>query len=373
MNKNVINSFQFSIMIIMSMMASFLGISFFSIIKATGVDACWSVIIGGILGIFVLIGFILLFNYEPDLPLDKKVFKLFGEKIGVVINVIFWLIAFSMGLTAMFNLNNFITSQFLTETPTLLIGIIFSLLIIVINIKGIEVISRTCLILFVINIFLYILTVFGLAPKVDISNLKPFLEFGLSRPFNGAFYVLGFSIVPIFIFLMIPKNSLLDKEKVNKFLVGVYSLAVILMFFVLFFTLGNLGIYLTSIYQYPEYIVLKNIELFGFIDRIENLVTIQWIFGLFMNLSFIVFFLTNMIKNNNKSKLLTIFITTFILIISQIIFSNNTVFNNYTYRYSIFFRIIILIILTFMIMTVFYRKIVDSKKDKVKNKFPTYN
>lgn len=362
MMQNKINSLQLGSILVMMMVASFLGTGFFSVVKAAGVDAYLSIIIGGILGIIILISFLYLFNYEPDLPLNKKNIKLFGNKLGMVINLFFALITLSMGLTSMFNLTNFITSQFLPETSALVIGIIFAILVILINIKGIETISRTCLILIVINLIFYLFAFFGLIKDFDIANLKPFLEYGINRPLHGSIYILGFNIMPIFLLLMIPKNSLVNSEKAKNFLIFFYILGLILMFFSLFLTIGNLGIHLTSIYQYPEYIVLKNINIFKFIDRIENIITIQWLFGLFINLSMVVFFLSNMVKNDNKSKLIPIIITSAVLIIARTAFVNNTIFNNYTYKYSLIFRISILFMLTIMVIAIFYKKNIKTKK-----------
>lgn len=356
MKQNKINSLQLSAILVMMMMASYLGAGVFSVIKASGVDAYLSVILGGIIGSVILIMFTYIFNYEPDLTLNQKIIKLFGKKIGAVIISIILLIVFSMGMTAIFNLTNFITSQFLPETPLILIALVFAFLVILINTKGIEVISRTCLILIVINFFLYLVALIGLIPGFEFSNIKPFLEHGLKRPMMGTTYVIGFNILPIFLLLIIPKNILVDKEKANKFLTGFYIFGIILMFFMMFLTLGNLGIYLSSIYQYPEYISLKNISILGFIDRIENIVSSQWIFGLFINLTMVVYFIANTIKKDYHGKITPTIITLAILFTSSYVFKNNTLFNNYTYDYSLFPRIIILIILTFTVIAIYLKR-----------------
>ena len=75
------------------------------------------------------------------------------------------------------------------------------------------------------------------------------------------------------------------------------------MFGIIFITLGNLGINLSQLYQYPEYIVLKRINLFEFLDRIENLLSIQRILKIYISLSFFTYFISNTIKPHNKSSL----------------------------------------------------------------------
>ena len=81
MRQNKINSLQLSSILVMMMMASYLGAGVFSVIKAAGVDAYLSIILGGIIGSIILIMFTYIFNYEPNLTLDQKIIKLFGKKL----------------------------------------------------------------------------------------------------------------------------------------------------------------------------------------------------------------------------------------------------------------------------------------------------
>lgn len=362
MNLKKINCLQFCSILLINMLASFLGVGVFSIIKAASVDACFSVIFSSIFGIFALIMFLCIFNYEPDLPLTGKLNKLFGKKIGTILIIFIIIMTFISGINAMFNLTNFITSQFLPETSLLLIGIIFSFLIIMINIKGIEIISRVTIIIITINIILYLIAFFGLIPDFDFSNLKPILEHGINPPLYGSLFIVCNNIIPVFILLTIPKNTLVDKENFNKFVIPFYFAGFVLMFFAIFQTLGNLGIHLVNIYQYPEYIVLKNVDILGFADRIENIVTSQWIFGLFIYITMVVYLINNSIKFNNKSYLLPTSITILILAFSKWLFPNNTIFNEYIYKYSLFPKLLVLVILTFTAIAI----ILKEKKIKLK-------
>lgn len=351
MIKDKINSLQLSSMMMMLMVASFLGIGMFSIIKSAGVDAYISILIGGIAGIFVLLTFFVIFDYEPNLSIGDKFKNVFGKKIGTVLNLITLLIVITLGISAMFNLTTFITSQFLPETPAWIIGVAFSLVVILINIKGLETLSRTCLILLIICIILFLGSMIGLIPEFQLSNLKPYLEYGFKRPLIGAFYNFSFNIIPIYFLLVVPKNSLVNKEKYKKYIWIFYVASVAFKFILMLMTMGVLGIHLASIYQYPEYIVLKRINLFDFIDRIENIITIQWLFGLFFNMSFVVYYISNSLKFANKSKLLPIILQAIIFFESLFLFKNNTNFNDYTYtkvpivRLSLLFIYILLFIM----------------------------
>lgn len=330
--KDKINCLQFCSMFILIVYGSFLGIGVFSIVKAAGINAYLSILIAMILGIPLLLIFIYLFNYEPDLPLPEKIKKLCGKKIGFVINFGLLIIVALMGVNLMYNLVNFIVSQFLPETPTFFVGFMFLIVIGYANSKGIETISRVCFILLLLVLILFSTAFFGLYPNFDMSNLKPFLEFGVERPLIGALYFIALNLDPILMLLMIPKNKIADNKNFKKMISVTYIISILLLFFVVFFTLGNLGIYLASIYQYPEYIVLKRINLFNFLDRIENIITTQWIFALFGSLCFIVYYIKNVFKYENKSKTLPYLIPLLLLVCAHFFFPNNTAFNSFTYH-----------------------------------------
>lgn len=356
MNKDKINCLQFGSMMTMLLIASFIGIGMFSVIKSSGVDAYISIVIAAIAGIFILLSFFVIYDYEPSLNVSEKLKKVFGKPIGTIINFVSLLIILTMGISAMFNLTTFITSQFLKETPPILVGICFAFVIILVNIKGIETLSRTCLVLLFINLTLFVISIVGLIPEFQVSNLKPFLEYGFKRPIIGAIYNFLFNLLPIYLLLIVPKNNLVNKDKYRKYMWIFYVLSFIVKFFLILITLGVLGIHLASIYQYPEYIVMKHIKMFNFIDRIENVITIQWLFGLFFNISFVVYYISNSIKPCHRSKLLPAVITILILVGSAVLFKNNTTFNNYTYTKVPYIRSILFIIYILLFIGVLCKK-----------------
>lgn len=364
MENKKISSLQIGALFIMITIAAFSGIGIFSIVKASGIDAYLSVLIAGMVGILYLLIYFYIANYEPDLMLGEKVSKLLGKKIGCIVNFISAILIFISGMNVMFNLSNFIVSQFLPETPNYVVGILFSVIIIYVNIKGIETLMRTGFILTILSMILYVITLFGLLPSFDTSNLMPFLEHGIIRPFYGAFYILSLNLISIFNLLIIPKNQLADAKKLKKVMSIAYFISIIALFIIVILILGNLGIHLTSIYQYPEYIVLKRIKIFNFIDRIENILTVQFIFSMFASMCLNIYCITNLLKPRHKSKLFPTIITILILIISTMIFKNNTQFNNYTYQIAPFIRLIFLAIIVVIALIIFIkRKTIKNKQD----------
>ena len=345
MDKNKINTLQFCCCFWSLLLASFLGMSTFFIIKSAKINSLFSILISFIFSLLLLFIFIKIFNYEPNLNFKEKLNKLFGKKISFILGYIFSIAIFLLGIFMSFDANHFIASQFLFETPTLVIGLIFVLLALYLNSKGIEVITRVATILFFINILLFLMPIFNQIGEIDLNNFKPILENGFSPVLKGALYIVIINVLPIFTMLIIPKNSIVANKKTNKWLFGFLTFGFIMMFLIILFTIGILDIYLAEIYQYPTYMVLKRIKLFDFLDRIENLIMLQWIFETFIGYSLIVYFINKM--TNIKSYIIAFSM----LFISYITFGNDTIFNNYGINFTPYIGITMFII----ILIVFFK------------------
>ncbi len=354
--KNKINCLQYSTMVVLIMVSAFMGIGVYCLVQAAGIDAYITIPLGMIVGIPVLLLFLYIANYEPDLALPKKLEKLYGKRLGKVVTLICAIFIFIFANNYMFNLINFIVSQFLPETPLLVVGIVFAVLTIYTNTKGIETISRVSLLLLTINLILFAIGFIGLIPSIDTSNLKPFLEFGIGRPLQATFYFVTLMIMPIFALLIVPKNQVVNPEKYNKSIVISYLVSLFIIFGFCIITLGILGIHLASIYQYPEYIILKHVNLFGFLDRIENIITAQWIFGLFFCVAFAVYYIGNSIKLEHNSKMLPTSIVTLMLLASVYLIPNNTFFNVYIYYVAPILRVASLVVFIIIAISIFIKK-----------------
>ena len=330
--KEKINSLQFANTFILIILSSSIGLSLFTTIRAASIDSYFCIIIGSIIGIIPLLFFLYIFNYEKDLPIYEKTTHLFGKVIGNIINILITLLYFVIGITVLFNLGNFIVSQYLSDTPLLLVLIITIAVIFHGVNKGFETITRVSSIFIIIVFAFFIFSFIYLSQEFRLENLKPILEFGLKKPILGGIINMLITLSPIYTLLIFPKNNLVDKEKINKYLWIGYIISAITIFLISFLSNGTLGKYLIELYQYPGYISLKRISLFGFIDRIENFLSLHWILCSVINLSMIIYYLKGNIIKKKNSKLFNLILCIIIVITSYNIFSNNTMFNNYTYK-----------------------------------------
>ena len=363
--KEKINSIQFTSTYILCLVSSSIGLSLYTTIKLAGHDSYIGTLTGIFMGIIPLLLFLYIFNYKKDLPLYEKTIYIFGKVIGTIINIFITLLYFIIGMTVLFNLGNFIVSQYLSDTPLLLVMSVFILVVFHIINKGIETITRVGSICIVIVLFLFLFSFANLFMEFQLDNLKPFLEFGLKNPVIGGFINMLIALSPMYSLLIIPKNNLIDKEKVNKYIWLGYFLSGAVVFLVSFLSNGVLGKYLIELYQYPGYISLKKISLFGFIDRIENFISLHWILSTFINLAMIVYFIKSNVKQKGNSKILNFIICSLFVWASHKVFDNNTVFNNYTYKTYPYFLGALMIIFLVICISIFVKKRIEKKNENI--------
>lgn len=356
MNKTKFTSFQFAILIVFPILSLFSGIGSYNLFRIASIDAYMSPIIAGVIGIVILKLFLYIFDYLPDKNIVEKNKFLFGEILGTIINYFVCFLFLMIAVVLIYNVSNFAVSQFLAETPLLVFMILLGIVLVYNVSLGIENISRVGIIFFGIIVFLTIISTLGIIPTVEMSNIKPILEYGYEKPIMGGLFLSLVNIVPIFSLLIVKKDALIDKKKTGKYLSIFYIMGIFFIFLTLFLTISSLGIYLSLEYQYAEYTVLKKISFLNFIDRIENFIYIKWILSTIMFLSIILFYISSSINKKSK-KVVPGAILAIVIYISLKIFKNNTIFYNFTADIFPYICLMILIVFIIICINIFVRKL----------------
>lgn len=354
MKKDKLTDKEFSCLICFPILSLFSGIGTYNIIKSAKTDAYISVLISYLIGFIILGLFIYIMNYRKDLNINLKIKYLFGKYLGFIINCLINILIFIIGGVLLYNISNFAISQFLSETPLLIFMLLLGIILIYNVSLGIENISRVSVIFLGIICLLTIISTAGILPSFELSNLKPFLENGIEKPFKSGISLTLTNVIPIFTLLIIPKDKISD-QKLNKHLILFYSFACFFTFLAILLTLGALGIYLSELYQYPEYTVLKKISLFNFIDRIENFIYIKWILSSVISLSLIIYYISSSVKEKSK-KIVPAITTTIMIATCLLIFKNNTIFYNFSYYIFPYLNLLLLIIFIIVGINIFIRK-----------------
>ena len=332
----------------------FAGVAIHNLTYLARQDSWISVIIAFIVGIIPFLLFYALLNLEPNLNILDITLKYCGKVIGTIINFIFIISVIFHASIVLWNLSNFINSQFLFKTPILAISIIFMIPIIYTVSKGLKTIGRTSTILFLTTIIIYFLSLFSLIGKVELSNIYPIFENGVIPVFDGALITFAYNVIAIYPLLIIPKNNISENNKLGKSLIKFYLYNFITMFIVIFLIITIFGAPLAILYQYPEFHILKTVNVANFFQRVESILAFQWLFDFAVGLMIFVYFIKTALKqtfslNNKFDKPLIFIISILIIYLSTIIFENNTIaydFLGKTYKYV---RVLILFLIPLIV------------------------
>lgn len=318
-------------LIIIQTVTTFFGISVSILKESSGVNSWLSALISYIIGLIPLLIIIYISNYRPDLKLHEKINNLFGNKIGFCINVLLSLLLITLGITLLYNINNFILSQFLYRTPFIISCSLFMILIVYTANKGINVISKMALLLLVINIALYTINIASLFQSIDINNFLPLLKENTKNIIPASVKIASINYLPLLTILIIPKERLTVPKNHSKTIIISYIIGAIISFGLIVTTFGVLGIDLVNAFEYSEYIVLRKVKLLGFLERIENIISLQWIIGTFVYLTTIIYTISKSLpfKSTKAYKYINILVGGILVALTIFIFKDNTIFDKY--------------------------------------------
>lgn len=338
----------------------FIGIGFTRILSISKQDTWLSILIAFIIGFIFLNFFLRFMNYEKDLNIFEKNKKIFGKKIGNIINFIMNILVILYFMFSLWNLSIYIQNKFLDQTPKFLIMFLFLIPVVYLVNKDIKTIAKVSFICFFIAIIEFNLSVFGLTNFLQFDNFKPFLYNNTNNIISCSFIFLSYFLTPFFLILIVPKNNIDKPYKLNKSFKFFYIIS-FLEFFVSFsFIISIFGIDYAKLFYYPEFSVLKKISFFDFIEHVENFLSTQWLFSLFigsvMNLYFFKCYLCQInIKKVKIKNFIYYLLIAISLFISPKLFYNTTAEYNFVKQYYIYIYTIpflIYIIFTLIIIKI---------------------
>lgn len=330
MNKDKINSFEFSSVIPLIVSNSILGSGFLYLYNYSSKSSIISMIIGLFISILPILLVFKIFNTYPDLTLPEKLKKIFPKRIYYIINILFILISLSLSSLIFFRLIVFFHSQFTGTFSKLAIATILVLTSYYLTSKNIEVIVRFSALIIFICLFLFLFDSISLIPEVKLDNIFPLSTPNFRSILTSSLIFSALFSGPSFLLLIIPKNNIVDRHKLKKGVITSYLISGISLLLISIITLGVLGIDLIKIYTYPAYIVLKRIHVISFVNSIENITVLMWFFILIFTSSFSLFFskecITNIITIKHK-KILNIILNLLIAFLPLLLFKNKLFFD----------------------------------------------
>jgi len=354
MNAKKLHLFEYNCISYFLIRSAFIGICLNNLLIISKQDSWISVILAFFLGFIPLGIFYLIINHKPKENIIDFIKNSCGNILGSIINILITIFIFIFTSLLLWNLINFIGSQYLYKTPNLVISITFAIAIYYICSKSINVIGRTAIILFYISAILFIFSGLGLVFQLDVSNIKPTFEYGFIPILNGSFQYISYNVLPLFLITIIPREKLKDNNK--KIIINgiiTYSIATLSLFIVTFFLLSIYGIEFAQILQYPSYHILKRLSILGFIQRVESILSIQWILDLFVVIVMGIYFIKTSLRqtfNLKDYKLISFTLVVLLVIVTNYLFKNNTIGNKFILNIFPFLNYIFLLIIPTIIL-----------------------
>lgn len=253
----------------------FLGFGYSVILYYTNKDSWICFLLGTLLGIMLIYGISKIKKWMGSKTLneylqEKKVLK-------YIILTIFLLFNIYILSQLTFILETFASSFFLIYSPTFFILIPIFFLIYRITKKSWQSIGRIAEIFMPISLVIVILSLVILTPYGTTDKFLPIMTQSNLDMIKCTIFFAFYTSSPFLLLLNAPME---DNKLIRKYLL---STATIILIGILI--IAVLGPNLIQIYRYPEYMILKKIKVFQFLEKVENIVSITWILDVFMTLS----------------------------------------------------------------------------------------
>nr|WP_306813059.1 endospore germination permease [Paenibacillus soyae] len=181
-------------------------------------------------------------------------------------------------------LGDFMTTQIMPNTPIEIVYFLF-LVIVVRGVRsGLEPLARSAEIFAPWVLMLSVLLVIFVLPDIRLYRIEPLFYQGLAPVLGGAYPFVAFSYFEVGILMMIFPYVKEPKKIRSNLLIGTL-LSGLLLSSVIFLCLTVFGPNVTADLMYPSYLLARKIEIGEFLQRIEVIMAIIWLFTIYFKMS----------------------------------------------------------------------------------------
>ncbi len=269
----------------------FLGFGYSLLLTITSKDSWISFLLGTLLGIIFVS---LIAKIKEDM--QEKTWKEYiqQKKNGKwILSIIYFLFLIWIMIQILFILETFVSSFFLIESPPYYILLPILFIIIRMNKNSFQTIGYLTNIFMPLSFLILLFTIIILIPYSHIDPFLPIMTTKTSNLFLSSLYFAFYSTTPFLLLLDVP---LKETKLVRKY---VFSMMTILSIGILI--IAVLGPNLIEMYRYPEYMLLKKIKIFEFLEKIENIISITWIIDAIFTLAVCTHNLKNILPTKGKN------------------------------------------------------------------------
>lgn len=343
----MISNLEYNSLIWFIIRSGYIGLSISNIIITSKQNSWISCILALIIGIIPLLLFLYLRkkSHLSILEYNDLLFKKKSKYINITLGlgILFYVII------NFWNLVYFVQTQFLFKTKYIYIIICFIIPILYGSIMGIKSIARSSLLFLYLTILTIIIIILGIYSNVSLENIEPIVLFN-NNILYGSIILVSYNILPLFMLLFINKKNI---KKYNSHLsIIMYILSILSIIIGVFLTISCLGGDWASFYNYPEFHVLKKVKIGGFVDRLENILSWEWIISIFIICMLGINFTSNIIKkelNIKKTNIVKFVLCCLIILICELLFKVNIDINSYSKNIFIIIMTLIFFIIPLII------------------------
>ncbi|MCP3029940.1 spore germination protein [Halobacillus sp. A1] len=246
-------------------------------------DGWISMLLALIIGLILNVLYLFLFKKYNYPSLFELMNRAAGKWLGTVMNILIVFYALHLAAMVVRNLSNFMVASVIPYSHPWTYQILIIVVVMYSAVLGVKNLFLLNDLLFPIVIFLTLISFILMMKEFSFLELKPVFHSGPSAIFQGAYATLGFPFIEALIigsFFQYVKK----KEKLMlTYLSGIAAGGLVLVITV-FIIIADEGTYLVSRETFPTYSVIRDIDFITIFERIEILLAIAWMIGLFVKI-----------------------------------------------------------------------------------------
>lgn len=218
---------------------------------------------------------------HPDKTFVEIIIEVFGKVFGKIISAAFIFLCLLNVPQITWYVGNFMKTLYMDQTPIYFINLIMILVLIIALLYGLEVIARSFEIYLYIMTGLFIISMVCVLPSAKIENLQPVFENSMIPILKGSFVLSSYMTWPLIVTNMIYSVNVNNIKKARKaYFIG-YIWGALLIIISNVMSILVLGATITSSSRYPVYLLAKEINIGAIFTRVEGVLTIVWLLGMF--------------------------------------------------------------------------------------------
>lgn len=296
MTKQTITLFQVSMILIGSIGIINHVIMIPMLLDTSGRDSWISIIL---VSIIYLIWISLIFIIYRNIK-NEHLFSWLKNNFGklsvypIIFIVVIYLI--TIGVVALKETLTFF-SFYLPETPHFVLGILFSMICLYNATRGIQSIALTTGVLLPIVFLLGFFVMFANVPHKDYSLLQPMMENGMKPVFRGMVYPAAGFLELIFILFL--QHHICSKVKLYQ-LIALGMVIIGITIGPVMAAIIEFGPFVAANQRYPAFEEWRLVSIGRYIENLDFLSVYQWLVGIFIRLSLVVFLIPDLLSITNR-------------------------------------------------------------------------